>query len=67
VIGAGAGLAVAFAAMRLLSSILFHVSPFDPLTYAVLTLVLLVTAGIACYVPSRRAAAVNPVDSLRAE
>jgi len=66
-IGAGVGLAVAFGAMRLLSSILFHVSPFDPLTYAVLTLVLLLTASVACYVPSRRAAAVNPVDSLRAE
>jgi predicted permease len=66
-IGAGAGLTVAFGAMRLLSSILFHVSPFDPLTYAALTLVLLVTAAIACYLPARRAAAVNPVDSLRAE
>jgi predicted permease len=66
-IGAGAGLCVAFAVMRLLSSILFHVSPFDPLTYAVLTALLLVTAAVACYVPSRRAAAVNPVDTLRAE
>lgn len=66
-IGAAAGLAVAFAVMRLLSSILFDVSPFDPLTYSALTLVLLITAGAACYVPSRRAAAVNPVDTLRSE
>ncbi len=66
-IGAGVGLVVAFAAMRLLSSILFQVSPFDPLTYAVLTAVLLLTAGLACYLPSRRAAGVNPVDALRAE
>ena len=47
--------------------ILFQVSPFDPLTYAVLTAVLLLTAGLACYLPSRRAASVNPVDALRAE
>jgi ABC-type antimicrobial peptide transport system permease subunit len=67
VIGAAAGLVVAFAAMRLLSSILFGVSPFDPLTYTAITLVLLGTAAVACYLPSRRAASVNPVDALRAE
>ncbi|HTX77790.1 MAG TPA: FtsX-like permease family protein, partial [Terracidiphilus sp.] len=66
-IGAAAGLVIAFAAMRLLSHILFQVSPFDPLTYAVLTGMLLATVGLACYLPSRRAASVNPVDALRAE
>jgi ABC-type antimicrobial peptide transport system permease subunit len=66
-IGAAAGLVVAFAAMRLLSSILFNVSPFDPLTYAAITVVLLITGAVACYLPSRRAAGVNPVDALRAE
>ena len=66
-LGAVAGLVVAFAVMRLLSSILFNVSPFDPLTYAALTAVLLATASVACYLPSRRAASVNPVDALRAE
>ncbi len=66
-IGAAAGLVVAFAVMRLLSSILFQVSPFDPLTYTVLTALMLATAAIACYLPSRRAASVNPVDALRAE
>jgi predicted permease len=65
--GAAVGLAVAFAVMHLLSSILFGVSPFDPLTYSVLTAVLLLTASLACYLPSRRAATVNPVDALRAE
>ncbi len=65
--GAAVGLVIAFAAMRLLSSILFNVSPFDPLTYAVLTAVLLLTASVACYLPSRRSASVNPVDALRAE
>ncbi|HWE85836.1 MAG TPA: ABC transporter permease [Terracidiphilus sp.] len=67
VVGAAAGLIVAFAVMRLLSRILFHVSPFDPLTYSLITAVLLVTAAVACYLPSRRAASVNPVDALRAE
>lgn len=66
-IGAATGLVVAFAVMRLLSSILFNVSPFDPLTYAAITAVLLLTAGVACWLPSRRAASVNPVDALRAE
>jgi predicted permease len=67
ILGAGVGLVVAFAAMRLLSSILFNVSPFDPLTYAAITGILLITSAIACYLPSRRAATVNPVDALRAE
>jgi predicted permease len=66
-IGAATGLVVAFGVMRLLSSILFNVSPFDPLTYAAITAVLLLTAGVACYLPSRRAASVNPVDAVRAE
>ncbi|UWZ84978.1 ABC transporter permease [Occallatibacter riparius] len=66
-IGAATGLVVAFGVMRLLSSILFNVSPFDPLTYAAITVVLLLTASVACYLPSRRAASVNPVDALRAE
>ena len=65
--GAAVGLVVAFAAMRLLSSILFNVSPFDPLTYSAITAVMLATAAVACYLPSRRAASVNPVDALRAE
>jgi predicted permease len=66
-IGAAFGLGAAFAIMRLLSSILFNVSPFDPLTYSAITATLLLTASLACYVPSRRAATVNPVDALRAE
>jgi ABC-type antimicrobial peptide transport system permease subunit len=66
-IGAARGLVVAFAAMRLISSILFNVSPVDPLTYSVITLLLAATAWIACYLPSRRAASVNPVTALRSE
>jgi len=66
-IGAACGLVVAFVTMRLMSSILFNVSPVDPVTYIAITLGVMVTAYVACYLPSRRAASVNPVDALRSE
>jgi predicted permease len=66
-IGAGCGLVIAFAAMRLMSSILFNVSPVDPVTYVSITVGVGLTAWLACYLPSRRAATVNPVNALRSE
>lgn len=66
-IGVAFGLVAAFIVMRLMSSLLFHVSPVDPVTYSAVTLGLLLTAFIASYLPSRRAATVDPVDALRAE
>jgi predicted permease len=66
-IGAGCGLVVAFVTMRLMSSILFNVSPVDPLTYIAITAAVVATACLACYFPSRRAATVNPVSALRSE
>src|ERR1700678_415478 len=66
-VGILCGLAAAFAVMRLMSSLLFKVSPVDPVTYGAVTLGVLVTAYLACYLPSRRAAGVDPVDALRAE
>lgn len=66
-IGAACGLVVAFVAMRLMSSILFNVSPVDPLTYISITAGVAATACLACYLPSRRAATVNPVNALRSE
>jgi len=66
-IGVACGLIVAFASMRLMSSLLFNVSPVDPVTYVAITTGVALTAFLACYVPSRRAATVNPVDALRAE
>jgi predicted permease len=66
-IGIACGLAAAFVTMRLMSSLLFNVSPVDPATYATITACVMVTAYLACYFPSRRAAGVNPVDALRAE
>jgi predicted permease len=66
-IGIVCGLVAAFLSMRLMSSILFNVSPVDPVTYAVITLGVVATAYLACYLPSRRAATVDPVHALRAE
>jgi predicted permease len=66
-IGAACGLVVAFITMRLMSSILFNVSPADPLTYIAITACVGATACVACYLPSRRAASVNPVNALRSE
>ncbi|HEY1160290.1 MAG TPA: ABC transporter permease, partial [Terracidiphilus sp.] len=59
-IGAACGLTVAFVTMRLMSSILFNVSPVDPITYIAITAGVVATAYLACYLPSRRAATVNP-------
>ncbi len=66
-IGVAFGLVAAIIVMRLMSSILFHVNPIDPVTYAAVTLGLIFTAFVASYLPSRRAATVDPVEALRAE
>jgi predicted permease len=66
-VGIACGLVTAFAVMRLMSSLLFNVSPVDPVTYAAVTAGVLATACLACYLPSRRAATVDPVHALRAE
>jgi predicted permease len=66
-VGIAFGLVAALIVMRLMSSLLFHVNPIDPITYVAVTLGLLLTAFVASYLPSRRAATVDPVDALRAE
>ena len=66
-VGLGCGLVVAFITMRLMSSLLFDVSPVDPITYITITVCVMVTAYLACYLPARRAATVDPVKALRAE
>jgi ABC-type antimicrobial peptide transport system permease subunit len=66
-IGLVAGLLVSFGVMRLMSSLLFGVKAMDPVTYIAVFCRLAATASLACYLPSRRAAGVDPVEALRAE
>jgi putative ABC transport system permease protein len=66
-IGTVAGLLAAVAAGRLVSALLFGVSPTDPLTYAAVVGVLGLVACAACYLPALRAARVDPMSALRME
>ena len=66
-IGVLCGFAVSFLLTRLMSSLLFGVSPLDPITYAIAALVLVVAAALASYTPAHRATTVNPVEALRAD
>lgn len=66
-IGLGAGLAGALAAGRWISALLFGVTPADPATLTIVACALAGAAACAIYVPARRAAAVEPSDTLRAE
>jgi predicted permease len=61
------GMCAATALTQLMRSLLFGISPLDPITYVIVPLVLAMAALLASYLPARRAAAVNPVDALRAE
>ncbi len=66
-IGAAIGLGAAISLTRLMKSLLFGISPLDPVTYAGVPFVLVTAALLASYLPARRAAAVDPVEALRAE
>jgi predicted permease len=66
-LGLGIGLAGAFAVRRFLASLVFDVSPSDPLIYAGVAALMLGVALVACYVPARRASRVDPLIALRSE
>jgi predicted permease len=66
-IGLMIGLLAAGALTRLVRTMLFEVSPFDPLTFAAISATLAAVALFACYVPARRATGVNPLVALREE
>jgi predicted permease len=66
-VGAAIGLAAAAGLTRLMSSLLFGVTPLDPLTYSAVAALLIVTCVVASYLPARRGIAADPIQALRAE
>jgi len=65
--GIGGGLIVALAVTRVMKALLFEVAATDPLTFIIVPFVLAAAALLACYLPARRAARVDPVLALRSE
>ncbi len=66
-VGVGIGIVAAVFASRLMRTLLFGVTPLDPLTFAIVPPALVVVAALACYVPSLRAARLDPTRALRAD
>jgi putative ABC transport system permease protein len=66
-IGIAVGVAAAFAVTRLMQTLLFEVSPTDPMTFLIDALALAAVALLACYIPARRAMKVDPLAALRYE
>lgn len=66
-VGVLIGLGAAAALVRLMKTLLFGISPLDPLTFLAVPLILATAAALASYLPARRAAGVDPVEALRSE
>jgi predicted permease len=66
-VGMAIGLGAAAALMRLMGTLLFGISPLDPLTFIAVPVALVAAAALASYLPARRTTAIDPVEALRAE
>jgi ABC-type antimicrobial peptide transport system permease subunit len=66
-IGTVVGLGASAVVMRLMRTLLFGISPLDPVTFMAVPVALIAAAALASYVPARRTAGVDPVEALRAE
>jgi putative ABC transport system permease protein len=66
-LGIGAGLVAALVGSQLIRSLLFGVSPRDPIVFSLMTSALLAVALLACWLPARRAARLSPLEALRTE
>ncbi len=65
--GVGVGVIVALVLTRAMGKLLMGVSAADPVTYAIVVILLSAVALLACYIPARRATAVDPMVALRCE
>jgi ABC-type antimicrobial peptide transport system permease subunit len=66
-IGIGLGLVAALAGGRVIETLLYNVSPRDPVVIGAVTLLLTTVAIVACWLPARRAARLSPLDALRTD
>ena len=67
VVGSALGVVVALMGTRMMTNVLYDVSAGDPRTLAVATMALMSVAAIACWLPARRAAAIDPLEAIRHE
>jgi len=66
-VGVVIGLGASAVLTRLMSTLLYGVTPLDPMTYAVVPVILLIATVLASYLPARRAASVDPIEALGSE
>jgi predicted permease len=66
-VGTAVGLGAALVLMRLMRTLLFGISPLDPVAFTAVPVILIAAAALASYLPARQTAAVDPVEALRAE